>query len=84
MNDPREMIQLFRHFPAADSLAVYPSAGNPKEQGGRFIYEAGPNRFADAVPELVAKGARLIGGCCGTTPWHIAALARAIAKLPRR
>ena len=84
MNDPEEMVQLLRHLPAADSLAIYPSAGNPKERDGRFRYDAGPNCFAEAVPEMVAKGARLIGGCCGTTPLHIAALAGAIAELPRR
>jgi methionine synthase I (cobalamin-dependent) len=82
MNDPRGMVQLLRQLPAEYSLAVYPSAGNPKQQGNSFVYEAGPDDFAEAAREMVTKGARLVGGCCGTTPAHIAALAGAIAELP--
>ncbi|MFZ1218539.1 MAG: homocysteine S-methyltransferase family protein [Chthoniobacterales bacterium] len=82
MNDPHGMVQLLRQLPGEHLLAVYPSAGNPREQGGRFVYDAGPERFAEVVREMVAKGGRLLGGCCGTTPAHIAALAGAIAELP--
>jgi methionine synthase / methylenetetrahydrofolate reductase(NADPH) len=83
MNDPLGMVQLLRNLPTECLLAVYPSAGNPKKQGGRLVYDAGPDRFAEAAAEMVAKGTRLLGGCCGTTPAHIAALAEALAGLPR-
>jgi homocysteine S-methyltransferase len=82
MNDPRGMLQLLR--PIGSTLAVYPSAGLPRKHGSGFVYDAGPDSFAEAAREMVAKGARLLGGCCGTTPAHIAALARAIAELSPR
>jgi homocysteine S-methyltransferase len=81
MNDPRGMIQLLRDVPAEHRLAAYPSAGYPKQHESGLIFDAGPEDFAECAPELVAKGARLIGGCCGTKPAHIAALAAAVAEL---
>ena len=84
MNDPRGTRKLLRQLPAERLLAVYPSAGLPKKQGDRFVYATAPDCFAEAAAEMVAKGARVLGGCCGTTPAHIAALASAIAELPRR
>jgi homocysteine S-methyltransferase len=79
LNDPRAMVEILRQVPAEDSLAVYSAAGQPKSRGGRFTYDATPEDFAESVPRLIAEGARLIGGCCGTTPAHIAAIAAAIA-----
>jgi methionine synthase I (cobalamin-dependent) len=84
MNDPGGMIQLLRNVPGEQLLAVFPSAGNPKEQGGRWVYNSGPDSFTEAADEMIARGARLLGGCCGTTPAHIAALARMIAGLSPR
>jgi methionine synthase I (cobalamin-dependent) len=54
-----------------------PSAGLP----GSLL--ATPESFADAVPELVANGVRLIGGCCGTTEAHIAAMRSALDRLQK-
>jgi homocysteine S-methyltransferase len=79
MNDPRGMVQLLREVRAEGPLAVYPSAGEPRFCEGRFVYHAKPEDFAESAALLVAQGARLIGGCCGTTPAHIAAVAAAIA-----
>ena len=84
LNDPRGMVELVRRLPTQDWLAVYPSAGQPREQDGRLVYDVGPDCFADAARELIAIGARLLGGCCGTTPSHIAALATAIAESSSR
>ena len=81
MNSPRGMVQLLQHVPAEDLLAVYPSAGSPKYHDGRVVYNTAPEDFARSAREMVAEGARLIGGCCGTTPKHIAAIAAAIADL---
>lgn len=80
MNGPGGMVQLLQHVPAEDLLAVYPNAGQPKYHEGGFIYPTAPDHFAQAAREMVAKGARLIGGCCGTTPQHIAAIAAAVAR----
>jgi methionine synthase I (cobalamin-dependent) len=81
MNDPHAMVQLLQRVPTDYLLAAYPNAGCPKYQEGRFIYHTAPDNFAEAAREMVAQGARLIGGCCGTNPRDIAAIATAIANL---
>ncbi len=45
---------------------------------GRTVYKASPQAYADAVPALLAAGAKFIGGCCGSSPEHIEAVARAM------
>ncbi|MEY2562682.1 MAG: methionine synthase / methylenetetrahydrofolate reductase [Verrucomicrobiota bacterium] len=79
LNGPDEMVQLLRGVSAEKSLAVYPSAGQPRFHQGRFVYDISPENFAQTARRLVAEGAGLIGGCCGTSPVHIAAMAAAIA-----
>ncbi|MEN3369826.1 MAG: methionine synthase / methylenetetrahydrofolate reductase [Verrucomicrobiota bacterium] len=81
MNGPRAMVQLLQRFPVGDIHAAYPTAGEPEPPTGPLVYPATPDDFAQAARELVAAGARLIGGCCGTKPEHIAAIAAAIADL---
>ena len=81
MNGPRGTVQLLERVPADYLLAAYPNAGYPKYHEGRFIYHTPPDYFAQSAREMVAEGARLIGGCCGTNPTHIAAIAAAIANL---
>jgi homocysteine S-methyltransferase len=61
-----------------DLVSAYPNAGRPQFYEGRYIYHPTPQYFADYLPKLVAQGARLIGGCCGTTPDTIRAMARAL------
>ena len=61
-----------------DLISVFPNAGRPLYFEGRYIYHPTPQYFADFVPRLAAQGARLIGGCCGTTPETIAAMALAM------
>lgn len=81
MNGPRAMVQLLQQVPAEYILAAYPTAGDPASRDGRLVYPATSDHFAQAARELVTEGARLIGGCCGTNPGHIAAIAAAIADL---
>jgi len=59
-------------------LSAMPNAGYPESVGGRIMYTASPSYFADFVPSLCAHGAQIIGGCCGTTPEHVAALRAAL------
>ena len=68
MNGPHATVQLLQRIPIDGLLAAYPNAGYPKYTDGRFIYHAAPDYFAQAAREMVAEGARLIGGCCGTNP----------------
>jgi methionine synthase / methylenetetrahydrofolate reductase(NADPH) len=77
-NDPQEMLGLLRMLSVDFPVAVYPTAGQPRRDGGDVIYDVPPDRFAASVADLAGTGARLIGGCCGTTPKHVAALAKAI------
>jgi methionine synthase I (cobalamin-dependent)/5,10-methylenetetrahydrofolate reductase len=81
LNGPRGMVQLFEKLPAGDLLAAYPNAGYPRYTEGRYVYPTDPDYFANAAREIAGQGARLIGGCCGTTPAHIAAVAKAITDL---
>ena len=81
MNGPRGMEEMLQRDSPGGLVAAYPNAGPPKYGAGRFIYETTPADFAQAARELIAAGAGLIGGCCGTTPQHIAAIAAAIADL---
>ena len=60
-------------------VLVQPNAGSPVLEGGRVVYRTGPEAFAAAAPRLVAAGARVVGGCCGTGPAHIAAIRSALA-----
>lgn len=60
-------------------IAAYANSGFPEYHDGRYIYRTTPGYFADMAREMAAAGANLIGGCCGTTPEHIAATARALS-----
>jgi homocysteine S-methyltransferase len=80
MNGPQGMARLLQRVPEEYVFAAYPNAGTPKFQHGRFIYPTTPEDFAKSAREMVAAGARLVGGCCGTNPTHIAAIAAAIAN----
>ncbi len=79
-NGPAAMIQLFERLPASYLLAAYPTAGYPRYTEGRYVYPTHPNYFATAAREMAAQGARLIGGCCGTMPAHIAAAVQALRE----
>jgi methionine synthase I (cobalamin-dependent)/5,10-methylenetetrahydrofolate reductase len=56
------------------SRSIVPNAGLPRRVEGQFVYSAGPEYFAEAVPAMLAAGARILGGCCGTTPLHTKAM----------
>ncbi|WP_409341080.1 bifunctional homocysteine S-methyltransferase/methylenetetrahydrofolate reductase [Paenibacillus sp. MBLB4367] len=60
-------------------FSVYPNAGLPKLVDGRYTYSAPPEYFGSMAGRFAALGARIIGGCCGTTPDHVAAIAQALA-----
>jgi methionine synthase I (cobalamin-dependent)/5,10-methylenetetrahydrofolate reductase len=59
-------------------LAIMPNAGLPQRIEGRFVYAADPAYFAGICPDFLAAGARVLGGCCGTTPDHIRAMRTAL------
>jgi homocysteine S-methyltransferase len=55
-----------------------PNAGLPQRIEGQFVYAAPPAYFAEMVPRMLGAGARVVGGCCGTTPEHTAAMRAAL------
>jgi len=59
-------------------MAIQSNAGLPAMRGGTIFYPESPEFVAGKVPELLAAGAQIIGGCCGTTPAHIRALRAAL------
>ena len=77
---PDRMLEYVKRLAAATSLpiAVKPNAGLPQVVDGRTVFTVGPEAFASDVAALVEAGASLVGGCCGTTPAHIAAVKKAI------
>jgi homocysteine S-methyltransferase len=62
-------------------LSAQPNAGFPQQVDGRLLYQSGPEYFARFAPRAFEAGARLIGGCCGTTPAHIAAMQGALSAV---
>lgn len=64
---------------AGRPVIVQPNAGSPALEQGRVVYRTGAGEFGRAARGFVAAGVRIVGGCCGTGPEHIAALAAAVA-----
>ncbi len=58
----------------AKPISVQPNAGMPQLVDGKTIFPMGPEDFGTWAPKLVQAGATYVGGCCGTTPEHIAAI----------
>ena len=61
---------------------VKPNAGWPEQVGGRIMYPADAEYFGDYALSFREMGARIVGGCCGTTPQHIAAMRKAFDTTP--
>jgi methionine synthase I (cobalamin-dependent)/5,10-methylenetetrahydrofolate reductase len=63
------------------AVSMQPNAGLPREVDGRTMYMASPEYMASYTARLIRKGVRFVGGCCGTTPEHVAAMAGALRML---
>ncbi len=79
----RHMLELARRLKLVEKLdhtrmAVMPNAGYPTVISNRTFYEGDPVYFASQLVEMMHMGARIIGGCCGTTPAHIACVRQII------
>ena len=74
-----EVVKAMREFTDLPLIAK-PNAGLPKMVDGETVYDMEPEEFAKNMLLLVAEGADLLGGCCGTTPEHIKALTEILQK----
>jgi len=77
-----QMVELVAELRAATDAPIIaePNAGQPRLEGDTTVYDETAKHFAATMPTLVAQGANMLGGCCGTTPEYIAALVRALNR----
>lgn len=80
LKDTARLVSEFIDAGLATPLWVKPNAGVPKVVAGGVVYPEDPESFAACVGELAKRGARIVGGCCGSTPAHLAALARVLRR----
>jgi 5-methyltetrahydrofolate--homocysteine methyltransferase len=83
-NGMEQFLEIVREMRAVDDkipILVHANAGLPKVVNGDVCYPQTPSHMAGLVKSLVEAGANIIGGCCGTTPEHIRAIAAAVRKL---
>lgn len=76
--DPFEVARIISFFRKSTSLPLIaqPNAGKPRIADGKTVFDLGPEVFADGLAECITNGARIVGGCCGTSPLHIRAAAQ--------
>ena len=81
---PEQMIPIVERLTEVCSVPVIvnPNAGLPRTEGGRTVYNVGPEEFADRMEKIARMGVQAVGGCCGTTPEHIRLTAERVKKLP--
>lgn len=75
-----DIIEICRIMRARSCIALWmkPNAGLPELIGGNTVYHESPEDMASHIPELLAAGATIVGGCCGTTPDHIRRIREAV------
>jgi homocysteine S-methyltransferase len=80
---PHDMLETVQRLRAAAGektpVAAMPNAGHPRRHDDRYLYMTSPEYVAEYARRFIQAGARLVGGCCGTTPEHIRAV-RAMVK----
>ncbi len=83
---PQGILEAVERLAAVTGLpiAAQPNAGLPRDVGDRKIYMASPEYMASYARRMVEAGARFVGGCCGTTPEHIKAIASFVQSVSPR
>ncbi|HWQ04721.1 MAG TPA: bifunctional homocysteine S-methyltransferase/methylenetetrahydrofolate reductase [Longilinea sp.] len=84
---PNQLLRILKAMQEAvldGHFSVMPNAGWPQQVGGRIMYPAEPEYFGEYALSLWNAGATVLGGCCGTTPEHIASMAHALEGVDRR
>lgn len=84
VSGPHHLLEYIRRVDAGGvTLSVMPNAGYPSVTGRQTVFQGTPDYFGQKLAEIVQAGAAIVGGCCGTTPAHIAEAAAALSA-PRR
>ncbi len=81
---PKQLKETAKRLIQAASVPVLlkPNAGLPRTENGETVYDISPAEFAGEMADLVTQGLRIAGGCCGTTPEHLAHLTALAGSLP--
>ena len=81
---PDQMLPIVKRLTEVCSVPVIvnPNAGLPRTEGGRTVFNVGPEEFSLRMEEIAAMGVHVVGGCCGTTPEHIRLTAERVKRLP--
>jgi 5-methyltetrahydrofolate--homocysteine methyltransferase len=82
-NGIQDMIYIVKEIRAINDnipILAQANAGVPEYMNGKTVFREAPDMMAAYIPELIKAGANIIGGCCGTTPEHIKAFARALGR----
>ena len=85
VSGPHHLLEYIKTLELSDKpLTVMPNAGYPTVLGRRTVFQGQPDYFAGQMAQIVQAGAAIVGGCCGTTPEHIARTAEALKEpLPK-
>ncbi len=80
--DPAQMAVVVSMLKSATTVSILaqPNAGKPKLIDDKTIFEMAPTPFAEGIAKCLQAGARIVGGCCGTTPEHIRAVAKMLSN----
>jgi methionine synthase / methylenetetrahydrofolate reductase(NADPH) len=82
---PSQLLRILKQMRSAvpnGKFWIKPNAGWPEQVGGRIMYPADPEYFGEYAVSMREAGANVVGGCCGTTPQHIAAMKKSLESAP--
>jgi 5-methyltetrahydrofolate--homocysteine methyltransferase len=80
LKNARSVIEEYAGAEAGFPLWAKPNAGLPRLEGTRTVYDVTPAEMGRFAKQCLGLGARVVGGCCGSTPEHIAAIAQAVKE----
>ena len=80
---PDKMLPIIKELVRYASIPVIcnPNAGLPHTENGTTVFDVAPDSFAQSMIRIAECGARILGGCCGTTPEHISEMKKAVSRL---
>jgi 5-methyltetrahydrofolate--homocysteine methyltransferase len=80
IEDMTGIVKVIRATDKKIPVLIQANAGIPELIDGKTVFRESPEMMASFVPELIKAGANIIGGCCGTTPEHIKAIGKVLAR----